>query len=159
MNLFSTYGQQSDLTSCTQQDLLYYHGWLNTHKLNMQPAVALLLEHCLCIITARFWKEVSFQPDSRRSSLIFKATLHFACWAPENLAMILFYSTTLLTIAHGNILTMRSSDISYDPIFCFPWRRISSGWKGKNILQCCRKLGSWWYLLLCSYELSISDVC
>lgn len=26
MNLFSTYGQQADLTSCTQQDLLYYHG-------------------------------------------------------------------------------------------------------------------------------------
>lgn len=90
MNLFSTYGQQADLTSCTQQDLLYYHGWLNTHKLNMQPTVALLLEEhcCSCIITARFSKEISSQLDSRRSSLIFRATQHLTCWAPEYLAMI-----------------------------------------------------------------------
>lgn len=94
MNLFSTYGQQSDLTSCSQQDLLYYHGWLNTHKLNMQPVVALLLEEhsCSCVITDRFSKEISSQLDSRRSSLIFKETQHVTCWASENLAM----TTTLL---------------------------------------------------------------
>lgn len=62
-------------------------------------------------------------------------------------------------IAHGNILPVRSSAIPYDPIFCFPWRHISSGWEGENTFQCCRKSGSCLYLLLCSYEISASNLC
>lgn len=74
--------------SSSQRDSLHYHGGLNSHKLNMQPTVALLLgEHCLCVITARFSKEISSQLGSRRSRLIFKATQHFGCWVPEHLAM------------------------------------------------------------------------
>lgn len=44
-------------------------------------------------------------------------------------------------------------------MFCFPWKHISSCWKEENILQHGQKRGSWWYLLLCSYELTGSDLC